>query len=35
MAGKCISLVKGRRIRLTKVNDCGIPVYGDGNQVTS
>jgi hypothetical protein len=35
MAGKCISLVKGRRIRLTRVNDCGIPVYGEGNQVTS
>lgn len=35
MAGKCISLVKGRRIRLTRVNDCGIPTYGEGNQVTS
>ena len=35
MAGKCISLVKGRRIRLTRVNDCGIPVYGESNQATS
>lgn len=35
MAGKCISLVKGRRIRLTRVNDCGIPVYGESNSVTS
>jgi hypothetical protein len=35
MAGKCISLVKGRRIRLTRVNDCGVPVYGEGNTVTS
>lgn len=35
MTGKCISLVKGRRIRLTRVNDCGLPVYGEGNQVTS
>lgn len=29
MPTKCLSLVKGRRIRLTRLDGCGRPVYGD------
>jgi hypothetical protein len=32
---KCLSLVKGRRIRVTKLDSCGRPVYGDTSQVVS
>jgi hypothetical protein len=35
MATKCLSLVKGRRIRLTKLDACGRPVYGDGSSAVS
>jgi hypothetical protein len=37
MAGqtKCLSLVKGRRIRLTRLDGCGRPVYGESSTVTS
>jgi hypothetical protein len=34
-ATKCLSLVKGRRIRVTKLDSCGRPIYGDDSQVTS
>jgi len=32
---KCLSLVKGRRIRVTRLDGCGRPVYGDDSQVVS
>jgi hypothetical protein len=32
---KCLSLVKGRRIRVTALDACGRPIYGDCSQVTS
>lgn len=32
---KCLSFVKGRRIRVTKLDGCGRPVYGDDTQVVS
>jgi hypothetical protein len=32
---KCLSLVKGRRIRVTRLDNCGRPVYGDDSQVVS
>lgn len=32
---KCLSFVKGRRIRVTKLDACGRPVYGDDSQVVS
>jgi hypothetical protein len=32
---KCLSLVKGRRIRVTSLDSCGRVVYGDDSQVTS
>jgi hypothetical protein len=37
MAGtaKCLSLVKGRRIRLTRLDACGRPVYGESSSVVS
>jgi hypothetical protein len=37
MAGtaKCLSLVKGRRIRLTRLDACGRPVYGESSAVVS
>jgi hypothetical protein len=31
----CLSLVKGRRIRVTRLDGCGRPVYGDDSQVVS
>lgn len=34
-ATKCLSLVKGRRIRVTKLDGCGRPIYGDDSQVVS
>jgi hypothetical protein len=34
-ATKCLSLVKGRRIRVTSLDSCGRPVYGDDSQVVS
>lgn len=37
MAGqtKCLSLVKGRRIRVTKLDGCGRPVFGECSQAVS
>lgn len=35
MATKCLSLVKGRRIRLTRMDGCGRPVYGEDSSVVS
>ena len=32
---KCLSLVKGRRIRVTKLDACGRPIYGDSSHVVS
>ena len=32
---KCLSLVKGRRIRLTRLDGCGRPVYGDSSTAVS
>lgn len=32
---KCLSLVKGRRIRVTALDSCGRPIYGDDTQVVS
>lgn len=32
---KCLSLVKGRRIRVTKLDGCGRPVYGECSQAVS
>jgi hypothetical protein len=34
-ATKCLSLVKGRRIRVTKLDSCGRPIYGDDTSVVS
>jgi hypothetical protein len=34
-ATKCLSLVKGRRIRVTRLDSCGRPIYGDDSQVVS
>jgi hypothetical protein len=34
-ATKCLSLVKGRRIRVTRLDGCGRPIYGDDSQVVS
>jgi hypothetical protein len=34
-ATKCLSLVKGRRIRITDLDSCGRPIYGDCSQVVS
>lgn len=34
-ATKCLSLVKGRRIRITALDSCGRPIYGDDSQVVS
>lgn len=34
-ATKCLSLVKGRRIRVTQLDGCGRPVYGEDSQVVS
>jgi hypothetical protein len=34
-ATKCLSLVKGRRLRVTKLDSCGRPIYGDDSQVVS
>jgi hypothetical protein len=35
MATKCLSLMKGRRIRLTQLDGCGRPIYGEGSQAVS
>ena len=35
MPTKCISLVKGRRIRVTKLDSCGRPVFGECSQAVS
>jgi len=35
MATKCLSLVKGRRIRVTRLDGCGRPVYGEDSQAVS
>lgn len=35
MPTKCLSLVRGRRIRLTRLDGCGRPVYGEASSVTS
>ncbi len=32
---KCISLVKGRRLRATRLDGCGRPIYGDDSQVVT
>lgn len=34
-ATKCLSLVKGRRIRVTRLDACGRPIFGDDSQVVS
>lgn len=31
----CLPLVKGRRIRVTRLDGCGRPIYGDDSQVVS
>lgn len=31
----CFAPVRGRRMRVTKVNECGVPIYGDCAQVVS
>lgn len=33
--GKCLQLVKGRRLRVTKEDSCGRPVYGDDSVVVT
>lgn len=35
MPTKCLSLVRGRRIRLTRLDGCGRPVFGASSSVTS
>lgn len=35
MATKCLTPVKGRRIRVTKLDDCARPVYGEASSATS
>jgi hypothetical protein len=35
MVTKCISLVKGRRIRLTRLDGCGRPVFGECSTAVS
>lgn len=35
MATRKISLLRGRRLRLTRLDSCGRPVYGDGSSATS
>lgn len=32
---KCLPLAKGRRIRVTRLDACGRPIYGDDSQVVS
>jgi hypothetical protein len=32
---KCLSLVKGRRIRVTKLDGCGRPIFGECSQAVS
>lgn len=32
---KCLTLVRGRRIRVTRLDGCGRPVYGDDSQAVS
>lgn len=32
---KCLPLAKGRRIRVTRLDGCGRPIYGDDSQVVS
>jgi len=34
-ATQCLSLVKGRRIRVTRLDSCGRPVYGEASSVVS
>ncbi|MDQ0376498.1 hypothetical protein [Amycolatopsis thermophila] len=31
----CFTPVRGRRMRITKVNECGAPIYGDCSQVVT
>jgi hypothetical protein len=35
MPTKCLSLVRGRRIRLTRLDACGRPIYGEDSSVVS
>ena len=35
MATKCLTPIKGRRIRVTKLDDCARPVYGDASSAVS
>lgn len=35
MATKCLTPVRGRRIRVTKLDDCARPVYGDASSAVS
>jgi hypothetical protein len=35
MASKCFTLVRGRRLRVTRLDDCGRIVYGVDSQATS
>lgn len=34
-AAQCRSFLRGRRIRVTRVDGCGRPIYGPGNQAVS
>lgn len=34
-ATKCLSLVKGRRLRATRLDGCGRPIFGDDSQVVT
>lgn len=34
-ATKCLSLVKGRRLRATRLDGCGRPIYGEDSQVVT
>jgi hypothetical protein len=35
MATKCLTPIKGRRIRVTKLDDCARPVFGDASSAVS